>query len=86
MWMPNHKLQINGNAQYWTGATFTNQASVPYDLKNTFVLNAALNYQLTSHFTAWVKGENLLDKPYERWANYPSLGVQFIAGVVYSFK
>jgi hypothetical protein len=27
-----------------------------------------------------------LDKPYQRWSNYPSLGVQLIAGVVYLFK
>jgi len=41
---------------------------------------------LTSNWSTWVKGENLLDRPYERWLDYPSLGVQILGGVVYSFR
>jgi len=50
------------------------------------VLNAGFTYKLTHNWSIWGKGENLLDKPYERWADYPSLGLQIIAGVVYSFR
>lgn len=85
-WNPNKSFQLNGLVQYWTGSTLYNETQLPYDLDNALVLNASMSYKLSNHFTAWLKGENLLNKPYQRWSNYPSLGVQLIAGVVYSFK
>ena len=84
-WYPSKKWSIDGGMQYWSGASFENDAGNAYDLNNTLVLNASFNYQLTTHLKAWAKGENLLDKKYQRWAEYPSLGVQLIAGIVYSF-
>ena len=84
-WKPNDKWIIDGGVHYWTGATLLNESGKPYDLKNSFVLNAGFSYKMAPKWKAWVKGENLLDKPYERWADYPSLGVQLIAGIVYSF-
>lgn len=84
-WYPSKKWSIDGSVQYWSGASFQNEADNAYDLKNTLVLNASFNYQLTTHLKAWAKAENLLDKKYQRWAEYPSLGVQLIAGIVYSF-
>jgi len=71
--------------QYWSGASFLNNADKVYSLANTLVLNASFHYQLTQHLSAWAKAENLLDKKYQRWAEYPSLGVQLMAGIVYSF-
>ena len=84
-WYPSKKWSFNGSMQYWSGATFENEANNAYDLNKALVLNASFNYQLTTHLKAWAKGENLLDKKYQRWAEYPSLGVQLIAGIVYSF-
>ena len=84
-WYPSKKWSFNGSMQYWSGATFENEANNAYDLNKAVVLNASFNYQLTTHLKAWAKGENLLDKKYQRWAEYPSLGVQLIAGIVYSF-
>ena len=85
IWYPSKKWSINGGMQYWSGASFENEANNAYDLNKAVVLNASFNYQLTTHLKAWAKGENLLDKKYQRWAEYPSLGVQLIAGIVYSF-
>jgi hypothetical protein len=85
-WVPSKKLLLNGGVQYWSGATLYNESTLPYDLNNALNINAELHYNLTSKWNIWIKGDNLLDKPYERWADYPSLGVQFIAGIVYSFK
>lgn len=84
-WYPNKKWSIDGGMQYWSGASFENEAGKVYDLNKALVLNASFNYKLTKHLKAWAKGENLLDKKYQRWAEYPSLGVQLIAGIVYSF-
>ena len=84
-WYPSKKWSINGAMQYWSGASFENETNNAYDLNKAIVLNASFNYQLTTHLKTWAKAENLLDKKYQRWAEYPSLGVQLIAGIVYSF-
>ena len=84
-WSPNKKWSLDGGLNYWSGASFTSDKRLPYDLKNSIVINAGLTYQFTRLWKAWAKGENLLDKPYQRWADYPSFGMQIMAGVVYSF-
>ncbi|MEY3209346.1 MAG: hypothetical protein RL064_1377 [Bacteroidota bacterium] len=85
-WEATEKLSIDANAQYWSGASFSNDFNGFHTLNNTFILNAGLNYKLSPKWNVWVKGDNLSDKPYERWADYPSLGVQLKAGIVYSFR
>ena len=85
-WVANDKLSFDGGLQFWSGAHFSTLTNGASTTQSTLLLNAALNYKLSPRWNAWVKGENLLDKPYERWANYPSLGVQLMAGIVYSFR
>lgn len=85
-WNYNKNLNFDASAQFWSGAKTSTSLGSAYQLNNTFVLNAGMQYALTSNWTFWAKGENLLDKQYQRWANYPSLGVQFIAGVQYKFS
>jgi hypothetical protein len=85
-WNPNSKWFINGSLTYWAG-------SAQYDIKtpglstnNAFILDAHFSYSLTKKWNLWVKGDNLLDTKYERWSYYPSLGVQILAGINYSFN
>jgi len=84
-WTVNNKLSIDGNLKYWSGATISNQQNASTKLNNSLVLSTGVNYKLTPKWTGWLKGMNLLDKPYERWADYPSLGIQLMGGIVYSF-
>lgn len=85
-WLPSNKWILDASLLYWTGSAQYSAPNSSYNLKNTMVINAGFTYKLTSSWSIWAKGENLLDKPYERWADYPSLGLQIIAGVVYSFR
>ncbi len=85
-WLPTNKWNVSGGIKFWTGATLSNEKKLPVDMKNAYVLNAMVQYKLTSNWSTWVKGENLLDRPYERWLDYPSLGVQLLGGIVYSFR
>jgi hypothetical protein len=85
-WQFNKNLQLDASGQFWTGSKTSSGLGNAYQLNNTFVLNAGMQYAINDHWTFWSKGENLLDQQYQRWANYPSLGVQFIAGIQYKFK
>jgi hypothetical protein len=85
-WNYSKNLNFDASGQFWTGAKTSAGLGNAYQLNNTFVLNAGMQYAITSNWTFWAKGENLLDQQYQRWANYPSLGVQFIAGIQYKFS
>ena len=85
-WLPNKKWIVEASAQYWTGAAQFEQGNRAYDLKNVVVLNAGFTFKLSTSWSVWAKGENLLDKPYERWAYYPSLGAQITGGIIYSYR
>jgi hypothetical protein len=85
-WVFNKKLLLDASGQFWTGSKTSAGLGNAYQLNNTFVLNAGMQYSISDKWTFWGKGENLLNQQYQRWANYPSLGVQFIAGIQYKFK
>ncbi len=85
-WNYNQRLNFEGSAQFWTGSKSSTRSEQAFKLNNTFVLNAGMQYNLNKKWTIWAKGENLLDQQYQRWANYPSLGVQFIAGIQFKFS
>ena len=85
-WNYNKQLNFDASGQFWTGAKTSAVMGQAYQLNNTFVLNAGMQYTISNNWTFWAKGENLLDQKYQRWANFPSLGVQFIAGVQYKFS
>ena len=85
-WVFNRNIQFDASGQFWTGAKTSAGLGNAYKLNNTFVLNAGMQYAISDHWTFWGKGENLLDQQYQRWANYPSLGVQFVAGIQYKFR
>lgn len=85
-WLPNKKWNVAGGLKFWSGAEMLNYKSIPVNLDNGLNLNAMVQYQFSKHWSTWFKGENLLDRPYERWLDYPSLGMQLKGGVVYSFR
>jgi hypothetical protein len=85
-WVFNKKLLLDASGQFWTGSKTSAGLGNAYQLNNTFVLNAGMQYTISDHWTFWGKGENLLDQQYQRWANYPSLGVQIVAGIQYKIR
>lgn len=48
-------------------------------------LNANLGYRFNEQLSAFVKGHNLLGNNYERWMDFPVLGLQVMGGVTYKF-
>ena len=86
-WQANKKLLIDGSLNFMSGieAIAEGASYVPKTLNPITLLNAGLSYKLSIPWKIWVKSSNLLNSQYQRWADYPALGVQINAGVVYSF-
>lgn len=55
------------------------------NLKGYFDLNAHVGYQYNTRLTAYLKGNNLANQQYDRWANFPVQGIQVLIGANYKF-
>ncbi len=54
-------------------------------LDSYFDANAHLGYHITDQFSLFVKGANLANNQYQRWANFRVQSLQVLAGVSYKF-
>ena len=63
-------------------ATFSQQVVT---LDNYFDLNAHVGYKYNAKLTAFLKGNNLANQQYNRWANFPVQGIQVLLGANYKF-
>jgi len=54
-------------------------------LKSFTDINARLNYNFNDRLGVYLKGNNLLGTSYEKWHNYPTQGIQVMAGIKYKF-
>ena len=62
--------------------TFTTQE---VSLDSYFDLNAHIGYKYNARLTAFLKGNNLANQQYNRWANFPVQGIQVLLGANYKF-
>jgi len=61
------------------------QSSSQKELDSIVDLNLKADYLVSEQFSVFISGENLLSKKFERYLNYPSRGLQVLAGVSVSF-
>lgn len=54
-------------------------------LNSYFDANAQIGYKFNKQLSAFVKANNIVDNPYQRWANYPVQGFQVLLGATYKF-
>lgn len=85
---PNPKFLVEGSFNLLSGIISSKEgtAYLSKTLSTAVILNAGLSYQISSPWKIWADAKNLLNQTYERWGDYPSLGVQINAGVVYSLR
>jgi hypothetical protein len=50
-----------------------------------FDINAHVGYKYNSRLSAYLKGNNLANQQYDRWANFPVQGIQVVLGANYKF-
>lgn len=55
------------------------------DLDAYLDLNAKVGYRFNDRLSIFARGNNLLGNNYEKWKNYPVLGLQVMAGATYKF-
>ncbi len=48
-------------------------------------LNAGLEFKITKSLNLWAQFNNIMNKEYQRWNQYPVYGFNFVGGIVFSF-
>ena len=51
-----------------------------------FDMNAGVEFRITRQLNLWVQMNNLFNKKYERWHQYPVYGFNILGGIVFSFS
>lgn len=69
----------------WSGSQYLKKDNTPAKLDGAFDLNAGLEFKITRNINLWTQFNNLFNKEYQRWNQYPVYGFNFVGGVVFSF-
>lgn len=69
----------------WSGSQYLKKDNTPAKLDGAFDLNAGLEFKITKNINLWTQFNNLFNKEYKRWNQYPVYGFNFVGGVVFSF-
>ena len=71
--------------QFYEEGTLLPTNPITITLDSYFDANAHLGYKINDQFSVFAKANNMVNKKYERWLNYPVQGIQFLAGLTYQF-
>ena len=71
--------------QFYEEGTLLPTNPITITLDSYFDVNAHLGYKINDQFSVFAKANNMVNKKYERWLNYPVQGIQFLAGLTYQF-
>jgi hypothetical protein len=78
-------LWLKGDLFAWTGPRYMKIDGSPGRLGGATDLNAGLEFRLTKNVNLWAQFNNIFNKSYQRWNQYPVYGFNFVGGVVFSF-
>ncbi len=69
----------------WTGPQYLKKDGSADRLPGAADLNAGLEFKITKNINLWTQFNNIFNKEYQRWNQYPVYGFNFVGGVVFSF-
>jgi outer membrane receptor for ferrienterochelin and colicin len=69
----------------WTGSPYRKKDGSSAKLASASDLNAGLEFKITKNINLWTQFNNIFNKEYQRWNQYPVYGFNFVGGVVFSF-
>jgi hypothetical protein len=78
-------LWLKGDLYAWTGPQYMKKDGSPGRLRGASDLNAGLEFRITKNLNLWTQFNNIFNKQYQRWNQYPVYGFNFVGGIVFSF-
>ena len=85
-WKVLNELTIKSDVFFFDGSYFRSQKMQTIKLNPAFDANVGAEFPVSNKLNGWIQFNNFLNNKYQRWEQYPVLGFQLLAGVVYSFR
>ncbi len=79
-------LWLKGDLFAWGGPQFQKKDGTAGKLDGAMDLNAGLEFKITRNLNLWTQFNNIFNKQYQRWNQYPVYGFNFVGGIVFSFS
>ena len=78
-------LWLKGDLFAWNGPRYLRKDGSDGKLKGAVDLNAGLEFKIQKNISLWTQFNNIFNKEYQRWNQYPVYGFNFVGGVIFSF-
>lgn len=78
-------LYVNTELYAFDGPWYKTKNNGRGNLQGALDLSAGLEFKILRDLKLWAQFNNLLNKEYQRWNQYPVYGLNFLGGVVFSF-
>ena len=78
-------LWLKGDLFAWNGPRYLRKDGSDGKLKGAFDLNAGLEFKIQKNISLWTQFNNIFNKEYQRWNQYPVYGFNFVGGIIFSF-
>lgn len=78
-------LWLKSDLFAWDGPRYRMKDGTSGKLDPAVDLSAGLEFKITKNLSAWTQFNNLFNKEYQRWNQYPVYGFNFVGGIVFSF-
>lgn len=85
-WKMLKDLHVKGDIFIWDGAKYISKNNSTEKLSAAIDFNIGAEYSIMPKLNLWLQFNNLFNNKYQRWNNYEVLGLNVLAGVVYSFR
>ncbi len=69
----------------FSGAQYLKSDASHGNLAGAVDLSAGLEFKITKNINLWTQFNNVFNKVYQRWNQYPVYGFNFVGGIVFSF-
>lgn len=78
-------LWLKGDLFAFEGGKYLRKDGTDGKLSGAFDLNAGLEFRITKNVNLWTQFNNIFNKEYQRWNQYPVYGFNFVGGVIFTF-
>ncbi len=78
-------IWIKGDLFSWSGPKYLRKDGTDGKLGGAFDLNAGVEFKIKNNLSLWTQFNNVFNKEYMRWNQYPVYGFNFVGGVIFTF-
>jgi len=78
-------LWLKSDLFAWSGPRYMKKDGSDGKLNGAVDLNAGLEFKITKNINLWTQFNNIFNKEYQRWNQYPVYGFNFVGGIIFTF-